>query len=101
MEDRGASTLFFATLIKMQPDLPTRILHTKPIKIRKVAGNKDIVAGESDIPVNVFVVDCDTGDCSLTPNMDDTGKLLSFDLRGKVIGFCVSERLMSCFSVCL
>ncbi|KAI8831082.1 hypothetical protein BJ741DRAFT_711698, partial [Chytriomyces cf. hyalinus JEL632] len=60
--------------------LPSRILYTKQIKIWKVAGNKDIAAGESGIPVNVFDTECTPDECSLTPNLNEDGVLVSFDL---------------------
>ncbi|KAJ3137620.1 hypothetical protein HK100_000595 [Physocladia obscura] len=73
-----------------QSGQPFRTLYTKPIKIRNVAGNKDIFAGESGIPVNVDEVDCSPDDCSVTPNVDEAGVLVSFDLR-----VCAFERIMT------
>ena len=67
----------------MQPGRPSRILYTKPIKIRNVGGNKDIFAGESGIPVNVYEVDCSPDDCFVTPNLDEAGALFHSTLKVK------------------
>ncbi|KAJ3008465.1 UNVERIFIED_CONTAM: hypothetical protein HDU68_003101 [Siphonaria sp. JEL0065] len=42
------------TNVGHQPGQPSHTLYSKPIKVRKLGGNKDIVAGESGIPANVY-----------------------------------------------
>jgi hypothetical protein len=58
------------------------VLHTKELKIRKVKGNEDIVAGSAGVPVNVFVVDCQPKECSVTPIVDELGELVEFNMKG-------------------
>jgi hypothetical protein len=58
------------------------ILHTKELKIRNVKGNEGILAGSAGVPVNVYVVDCQPKECSVTPTINEHGKIVSFTMKG-------------------
>ncbi|KAJ3407072.1 hypothetical protein HDV05_005621, partial [Chytridiales sp. JEL 0842] len=66
---------------QLSPILGLPQLHTKELKIRKVKGNEDIVAGSAGVPVNVFVVDCQPKECSVTPIVNEHGELVEFNME--------------------